>query len=99
MPTKRTVTLNFKLSDGKTIPASFDVTDGASAYEVWKSLPANANKTEAQYLAEIKGPKGDKGDKGDTGATGAVGAKGATGATGAQGISITGVSVSIKENA
>ncbi|GKW11694.1 hypothetical protein PEC301899_19760 [Pectobacterium carotovorum subsp. carotovorum] len=82
MPKSRTVTLNFKLSDGKTLPAAFNVSDGASAYEVWKSQPANVNKTEAQYLADIKGAKGDKGDKG---------------ATGDQGVSITGVDVQIKE--
>ncbi|WP_268939589.1 hypothetical protein [Pectobacterium carotovorum] len=100
MPKSRSVTLNFKLSDGKTLPASFNVSDGASAYEVWKDQPGNTNKTEAQYLAEIKGAKGDKGDKGDTGAAGGVGAKGATGdkgATGAQGVSITAVDVQIKE--
>ena len=61
MPAKRTVTLNFKTSDGKTLPASFDVSDGASAYEVWKAQAGNASKTEAQYAAEMKGAKGDTG--------------------------------------
>ncbi|MDC9820907.1 hypothetical protein PRK99_16240 [Pectobacterium polonicum] len=75
MPNTRTVTLNFKTSDGKTLPAAFTVSDGASAYEVWKAQAGNTNKTEAQYLAELKGGKGD------------------------QGASITGVEVTIKENA
>lgn len=75
MPAKRTVTLNFKTSDGKTLPAAFDVYDGASAYEVWKAQAGNANKTEAQYVADMKGGKGDSG------------------------VSITGVEVTIKENA
>ncbi len=37
MAIKRTITLNFKTSDGKTLPASFDVSDGESAFEVWKT--------------------------------------------------------------
>ncbi|MDE8741400.1 hypothetical protein PZA20_06140 [Pectobacterium polaris] len=61
MPKTRTVTLNFKTSDGKVLPAAFTVSDGASAYEVWKAQAGNANKTEAQYVAEIKGLKGDQG--------------------------------------
>ncbi|WP_409311535.1 hypothetical protein [Pectobacterium sp. B1J-3] len=75
MPKSRTVTLNFKLSDGKTLPAAFDVSDGASAYEVWKSQAGNANKTEAQYFTELKGVPGNNG------------------------VSITGVEVTVKENA
>ncbi|WP_272682651.1 hypothetical protein [Providencia sp. PROV124] len=104
MPIKRTITLNFKTSDGKTLPASFDVSDGESAFEVWKKLPGNAAKTEAQFFAEQKGAqgaKGDKGDKGDRGAQGekgATGGQGAAGAAGAQGASIVSVSVQVKEN-
>ncbi|MEY0514454.1 hypothetical protein AB7315_13750 [Providencia manganoxydans] len=113
MPKKRTVTLNFKTTDGKTLPASFDVSDGESAFEVWKKLPGNEAKTESQFFAEQKGAKGDKGDKGDKGLTGdkgatgerglqgekgANGTNGAAGATGAQGASIVSVDVQIKEN-
>ncbi|MCE9729791.1 MULTISPECIES: hypothetical protein [Pectobacterium] len=61
MPNTRTVTLNFKTSDGKTLPASFSVSDGASAYEVYKAQAGNANKTEAQYLADLKGLPGNNG--------------------------------------
>lgn len=101
MPIKRTITLNFKTSDGKTLPASFDVSDGESAFEVWKKLPGNAAKTEAQFFAEQKGVQGAKGDKGDRGAQGekgATGGQGAAGAAGAQGASIVSVSVQVKEN-
>lgn len=92
MPRKQTITLNFKTSDGKVLPASFEVTDGESTFETWKKIPANANKTEAQFIAEQKGAKGDAGAKGDKGATGDKGA------AGAQGASIVSVDVQIKEN-
>lgn len=59
MPKQQTVTLNFKTSDGKTLPASFVVTDGASTFELWKKQPGNEEKTEQQFLAEQKGAKGD----------------------------------------
>lgn len=101
MPRKQTVTLNFKTSDGKVLPASFEVADGESTFETWKKIPANANKTEAQFIAEQKGAKGDagaKGDKGDKGLTGDKGATGDKGTAGAQGASIVSVDVQIKEN-
>lgn len=91
MPKQQTVTLNFKTTDGKILPASFIVTDGESAFEVWKKLPNNAGKTEQQFFAEQKGAKGDtgaqgvKGDAGIQGPKGDTGAKGDIGATGAQG--------------
>lgn len=64
---------------------------GKSAYQVWLAQPGNAGKTEAQYIASLKGAKGDtgatgpQGPTGATGATGPKGEKGATGATGPQG--------------
>ncbi|MEY0282133.1 hypothetical protein AB7180_15495 [Providencia rettgeri] len=82
MPKQQTVTLNFKTSDGKTLPASFVVTDGASTFELWKKQPGNEGKTEQQFLAE---QKGEKGDKGDTGAAGKDGAQGPAGKDGLQG--------------
>ncbi|MEQ4679879.1 hypothetical protein ABN069_15230 [Providencia rettgeri] len=107
MPKQQTVTLNFKTSDGKTLPASFVVTDGESTFELWKKQPGNEAKTEQQFLAEQKGAKGDKGDtgaagkdgaQGPAGKDGADGAKGDKGDTGAQGASIVSVEVLTEEN-
>lgn len=92
MPRKQTVTLNFKTSDGKVLPASFDVTDGESTFETWKKIPANANKTEAQFIAEQKGADGKNGTDGKNGIDGK------NGTNGAQGASIVSVEVQIKEN-
>ena len=62
--------------------------DGKSAYDVWKDMPGNGEKTKEDYLKAIKGETGAtgaKGDKGDTGAAGAKGEKGETGAVGKDG--------------
>ena len=62
--------------------------DGKSAYDVWKDMPGNGEKTKEDYLKAIKGETGAtgaKGDKGDTGAAGAKGEKGETGAAGKDG--------------
>lgn len=56
---------------------------GKSAYQTWLDLPGNAGKTEAMFIASIKG---EKGDKGDTGAVGPEGPKGEQGETGPQGL-------------
>lgn len=61
---------------------------GKSAYQVWLAQPGNAGKTEAQYIASLKGAKGDTGatgPQGPTGATGATGPQGQKGDTGAKG--------------
>ena len=51
--------------------------DGKSAYEIWKDAnPDNATKSEADFLASLKGAKGDKGEAGAAGADGAKGADG-----------------------
>ena len=63
-------------------------TDGKSAYEVWKEIPGNGEKTKEEYLASLKGergetgPQGIAGPKGDKGETGAVGPKGDPGKQG-----------------
>ncbi|MBQ0531883.1 MULTISPECIES: collagen-like protein [Providencia] len=98
MPKPKTIILNFKTSDGKTLSAEFELSDGESAFELWKKLPGNEAKNETQYFAEQKGAQGVKGDKGDKGDRGAQGEKGITGTTGAQGASIVSVSVQVKEN-
>ncbi|MBP6079771.1 MAG: hypothetical protein KA732_00670 [Providencia sp.] len=61
MAIKRTITLNFKTSDDKTLPASFDVNDGESTFDIWKKLPGNAAKTEQQFITEQKGTPGAPG--------------------------------------
>jgi len=73
---------------------------GKSAHETWLALPGNQGKTEAEYLASLRGDKGDTGDtgpagqdgapgangeKGDRGEPGAAGPKGEKGDTGAKG--------------
>lgn len=40
---------------------------GKSAYEIWKAQPGNANKTETDFIAAMKGDAGTAGEKGDTG--------------------------------
>ncbi|ABY63059.1 tail fiber protein [Pseudomonas phage 201phi2-1] len=40
---------------------------GKSAYQVWLEQPGNAGKTEAEYIASLKGDKGDEGDVGPDG--------------------------------
>lgn len=59
MSKKRTITLNFKTKNGGVIPAAFDVYDGKSAFDLWKELPGNANKTEVEYFQSLKGNRGD----------------------------------------
>ena len=66
-------------------------TDGKSAYEVWKEIPGNGEKTKEEYLASLKGETGAtgkdgaQGPKGDPGAVGPKGDKGETGAVGPAG--------------
>ena len=60
--------------------------DGKSAYQSYVDTTTDSPvKTEAQWIASLKGEQGEKGDKGDTGATGATGAKGDKGDKGDQG--------------
>lgn len=62
--------------------------DGKSAYDVWKDMAGNGEKTKEDYLKAIKGETGaagPKGDKGETGAAGPKGDKGENGATGPKG--------------
>ena len=71
--------------------------EGKSAFEVWKSLEENKNKTMDDFLDYIRGPQGEigpagpigprgyMGEPGPTGPTGAVGVKGAIGPTGPTG--------------
>ena len=61
---------------------------GKSAFEVWKGMPGNESKTEAEFIKAITGEKGKDGavgPKGEAGATGAVGPKGDKGETGVVG--------------
>jgi len=56
--------------------AGKDGVNGKSAYEIWKSIAGNENKSETEFLASLKGETGAiglKGDKGDTGLKGEQG--------------------------
>lgn len=47
--------------------AGADGTNGKSAYEIWVAIPANAGKTEAEFLASLKGADGTNGTNGTNG--------------------------------
>ena len=51
-------------------------TDGKSAYEVWKEIPGNGEKTKEEYLASLKGERGETGPQGIAGPKGEAGADG-----------------------
>ena len=76
---------------GAVGPKGENGTDGKSAYELWKEMPGNGEKTKEQYLASLKGETGDtgkdgaQGPKGDPGAVGPKGDKGETGVAGPKG--------------
>lgn len=53
---KTKVTLGFTLDNGVELPpASFEVPNGKSAYELWKELPENEDKTLEDFYASMKG--------------------------------------------
>ena len=62
-------------------------TDGKSAYEVWKEMPGNGEKTKEEYISSLKGETGAtgkdgaQGPKGDPGAVGPAGPRGENGTT------------------
>lgn len=57
---KTKVTLGFKLDNGTELPpATFEVENGKSAYETYKGLPGNENKTEEEFIKSLQGPPGD----------------------------------------
>ena len=45
---------------------------GKSAFELWKAIPGNESKTEADFWASLKGAAGDPGAPGNPGADGAT---------------------------
>ena len=51
-------------------------TDGKSAYEVWKEIPGNGEKTKEEYLASLKGERGEAGPQGIAGPKGENGTDG-----------------------
>lgn len=82
---------NIKTVNNESLLGSGNVTiadgeDGKSAYQSYVDTTTDSPvKTEAQWIASLKGEQGEKGDKGDTGATGATGATGPQGPQGIQG--------------
>lgn len=71
---------------GETGPTGATGANGKSAYEVWKVISGNESKTEADFIASLKGAKGDKGDKGDQGIQGEQGPQGEKGLQGDTGV-------------
>lgn len=67
---------------------------GESNYQIWLRQPGNAGKTEAEFIASLKGGKGDKGDKGDKGTDGTNGTNGIDGEDGLDGASAYEIAVS-----
>lgn len=59
--------------------------DGKSAFEIWLELPGNTGKSEADFIASLKGDQGIQGDKGDWGEQGVKGDQGEQGIQGIQG--------------
>lgn len=59
--------------------------DGKSAYQLWTELDGNADKSEDDFFASLKGAKGDTGEQGPKGDAGAQGPKGDKGDPGAKG--------------
>ncbi|WP_164724021.1 YadA-like family protein [Veillonella sp. CHU740] len=75
---------DFKGDKGDSGPKGENGTDGKSAYEVWKEMPGNGEKTKEEYLASLKGERGETGavgPKGETGAEGPAGPRGEAGTT------------------
>ena len=68
---------------GEAGPAGKDGTNGKSAYELWKEQDGNADKSEEEFFAALKGATGEAGPKGDAGE---AGPKGETGDAGKDGI-------------
>ena len=50
--------------------------NGKSAYEVWKEMPGNGEKTKEEYLASLKGERGETGPQGIAGPKGENGTDG-----------------------
>ncbi|MBS6627016.1 MAG: YadA-like family protein [Veillonella sp. oral taxon 780] len=59
--------------------------DGKSAFEVWKEMPGNEDKTKDDFIKAITGPQGEVGAVGPQGPQGVQGPKGDTGAVGPKG--------------
>ncbi|QOG00556.1 collagen-like protein [Flavobacterium sp. MDT1-60] len=80
---KSTSTVYVQNSDGTWTPINGSGgtpgKDGKSAFEIWKEISGNEEKTVTEYLASLKGDKGDKGEVGVAGGTGAPGNKGEAG--------------------
>ena len=63
--------------------------DGKSAYEVWKAISGNENKSVDEFIKAIKGEKGEQGERGLQGEKGEKGEKGDAGSQVIQGNGIT----------
>lgn len=64
---------------------SQDGTNGKSAFELWKEIPGNENKTEQEWRDSLKGDQGEPGTPGVPGQDGQPGAPGKDGVDGQDG--------------
>ena len=63
--------------------------NGKSAYEVWKAIPGNEDKSVDEFIKAIKGEKGEQGERGLQGEKGEKGEKGDPGRQVVEGKGIT----------
>ena len=80
---KHTVTIKAEQPQGGT--AGEKGADGKSAYEVWKAIPGNEDKSVTEFIKAIKGEKGEQGERGLQGEKGEQGERGLQGEKGEKG--------------
>ena len=68
---KHIVTITAEQPQGGTAGAKG--ADGKSAYEVWKAIPGNEDKSVTEFIKAIKGEKGEQGERGLQGEKGEKG--------------------------
>ncbi len=71
-------------SAGATGASGSNGANGLSAFEIWRDLPGNSNKTVVEFLAELKGASGSAGANGQPGTNGLNGIDGSPGPQGLQ---------------
>ena len=80
---KHIVTIKAEQPQGGTAGAKG--ADGKSAYEVWKAIPGNEDKSVTEFIKAIKGEKGEQGERGLQGEKGEQGERGLQGEKGEKG--------------
>lgn len=59
MADKKVYNLTFVSSDGERFPVSFEVVNGKDAFEVWRDIPGNEQRTLEEYQKYIRGDLSD----------------------------------------